>query len=217
MKPIVAIFAHPDDEAFGPGGSLAKLTKHHDVYIICVTRGDAGNNHSGTATPLADIRADEMRASAKILGVKAVFFLRFADGSLCNNLYHDVANQIRAVLDKLQPSLIMTFEHLGVSGHLDHIAVSMITTFLFEKLAYIKTIYYFCNPIQFKKHFKDYFIYFPPGYKKSQIDKTIDVRDVWEKKLAAMREHKSQRPDIDKLLPLLESLPHAEHFLVKEK
>ncbi|MBP9816108.1 PIG-L family deacetylase [Candidatus Woesebacteria bacterium] len=40
MANIVAIFAHPDDEAFGPGGTLAKLSNEHDVYIICVTSGD---------------------------------------------------------------------------------------------------------------------------------------------------------------------------------
>lgn len=64
-KTIVAIFAHPDDEAFGPAGTLAKLSQTHDVYLICVTRGNANGNAS-----LGKIRTKELKQSANILGIK---------------------------------------------------------------------------------------------------------------------------------------------------
>lgn len=38
---LVCVFAHPDDEAFGPGGTIAKFSKTHAVYILCITRGEA--------------------------------------------------------------------------------------------------------------------------------------------------------------------------------
>ena len=56
MKPVVGVFAHPDDEAFFTGGTIATLSKERDVYTICVTNGDAGENRSGKEGSLADIR-----------------------------------------------------------------------------------------------------------------------------------------------------------------
>ena len=47
MRPsVVAIFAHPDDEAFGPAGTLKKLSETNDVYILCATKGHEGNNYT---------------------------------------------------------------------------------------------------------------------------------------------------------------------------
>jgi len=45
-KTIVAIFAHPDDEAFGPAGTLAKFAETNTVYLLCATKGHAGTNSS---------------------------------------------------------------------------------------------------------------------------------------------------------------------------
>src|SRR5215469_5790453 len=102
MKPVVGIFAHPDDEAFGPSGTLAKFAKEgRDVYIICVTRGDAGENHSDDTHALKDIREDELEASAKDLGVKDVIFFDFKDGTLSNNVYHEVAQKLKEKLEQL--------------------------------------------------------------------------------------------------------------------
>lgn len=218
MKPFVCIFAHPDDEAFGPGGTIAKLTKTHAVHIICVTRGDAGaraKDHEGKN--LGDIRENEMRKSCEILGVKEIHFLGYADGTVCNNLYHEIAEKIKKILDQLRPSDILTFEKLGVSGHIDHIAVSLISSFLFERTDYLKKIMYFCNPSGFEEHFKNYFVWFPPGYPRDQIDEVVDVNALWDTKVRAMREHKSQIHDIEMLLPILESFPHEENFLVARK
>src|SRR3954469_17378891 len=97
MKPLVAVFAHPDDEVFGPGGTLATFAKERPVYIICVTNGDSGmNSLEGEAgkRPLSEIRPEEMKASAQEIGVTDIFFLNYKDGSLSNNLYHEIADKI---------------------------------------------------------------------------------------------------------------------------
>jgi len=83
---LVAIFAHPDDEAFGPAGTIAKYAQDHEIYLICATRGEAGENFlDDTTRSIGEIREQELRASAKLLGVKQVFLLDYEDGSLCNN------------------------------------------------------------------------------------------------------------------------------------
>lgn len=215
MKTIAGVFAHPDDEAFGPGGTLATLSKDNNVYLICVTNGDAADGKADKK--LAEIREKELSEAAKILGVKKVFFLNYHDGTLSNNLYHEVADKIQKILKELKPQIVITFENRGVSGHLDHIAVSMITTFVFNKLKFVKELWCYCITKRRTRLFKDYFIYFPDGYSKSQIQKTVNLADVWDIKLKAMYSHKSQIKDIERILSRTQSLPKEEYFLIVKK
>ncbi|MDO8609865.1 MAG: PIG-L family deacetylase, partial [bacterium] len=148
MKKIVAaIFAHPDDEAFGPSGTIAKYVKEDaDVYLLCATKGEGGENHllDKDERSIFEIREEELQNSAKALGVKQVFFLGFTDGTLCNNLYHKIADKILEILTPLNPEILITNEPRGVSGHIDHVTISMVTSYVFNKLPSAKTILYHC-------------------------------------------------------------------------
>jgi LmbE family N-acetylglucosaminyl deacetylase len=213
-KAVVAVFAHPDDEAFGPGGTLAKLSKTSDVYLITVTGGERGKNSlKKSEKKLSDIRHKELLEATKILGVKKVFFLGYEDGTLSNSIYHEIASKIEKKLKELKPATVITFEPRGVSGHIDHIAVSLITTFVVKKLPYVKDLLYHCIREAQSKQMNDYFIYFPKGYKKSEIDKIVDIKEVWEIKKRAMLEHKSQKHDAIRILKQMEKLPKEEYFI----
>ncbi len=215
MKPVVGIFAHPDDEAFGPGGTLAILAKKRDVYLICVTNGDAGMNSSEKKEAiLSEIRREELLESVNVLGIKKVFFLDYKDGSLSNNLYHEIAEKIQQILQKLKPEILITHDTLGVTGHLDHIAVSMITTFVFQKLQDIKELWYYCISDKEAGIFKDYFVYFPPGYKRSEVDKIIDISSVWDQRIEAMYKHQTQIHDVKRILKTQSKLPKEDYFRV---
>lgn len=215
MKNIVCVFAHPDDEAFGPGGTIVKLSKKYNVYLLCATKGEEGLNATGRGS-ISKIRQNELLKSAKILGIKKVYFLGFKDGDLSNNLYHKLASKIQKKLQELKPEIVITYEPHGVSGHIDHIVVSMVTMFVVQKLKFVREVWQVCRlEIQTKKR-KDYFIYFPAGYKKSQIQKVINIKDVWEKKLEAMREHKSQFKDFKRIVKWIKKFPLEEYFLVKK-
>lgn len=212
---VVAVFAHPDDEAFGPGGTLAKYALTSDVYIITATGGEAGQNSlSNSEKKLSEIRKNELLASAKILGIKKVFFLGFEDGTLSNSIYHKIASKIEKKLKELQPSTVLTYEPHGISGHLDHIAISFITTFVVKKLDFVKELMYYCMSEEESIPMDDYFIYFPKGYKKTEIDITIDTTDVWETKVKAMLAHKSQKHDAKRILKQRENLPKREYFML---
>ena len=213
-KTIVGIFAHPDDETFGAGGTLAKLAKTNDVYILCATKGEIGQNYLKKGK-LDDVRSRELLNAAKILGVKKVYFLGFTDGTLSNGLYHKLAAKITTHLKKIKPETIITFEPQGVSGHIDHITVSMVSSFVFWKLPFIKNLWQVCRP--YSKQRFDYFIYFPKGYKKEEIDKTVNIEDVWDQKVKAMMEHKSQIKDINRILKSSQNFPKEEYFLVTKK
>jgi len=211
---IVCIFAHPDDEAFGPSGTIAKWSNDNNVYLICVTDG---SNPNGKIDKLALIRKKELLRSSKILGVKKVYFLKYCDGELRNNIYHKVADEIKIILLKIRPSIILTFEYRGISGHLDHIFVSMVSSYLFEKLNFIKQIYYFAENKLISNLMKDYFIYFPDGYEPREVDHIEDVSSVVKTKIKAAKTHSSQKKDLEQILKKFKYLPSQELYFIKEK
>ncbi|OGK31818.1 hypothetical protein A3D08_03085 [Candidatus Roizmanbacteria bacterium RIFCSPHIGHO2_02_FULL_43_11] len=97
----------------------------------------------------------------------------------------------------------------------------MVTSYLFERLAYTKKLMYFCHTVEqvkiIRKIVLDYFIYFPPGYPKDDIGKTIDTSPVWDIRKRAIQQHVSQKDDIEFIMKIHEKLPREEHFLVWEK
>lgn len=211
------MFAHPDDESFGPAGTIHKLTKDYDVYLLCATKGQAGqDSRSETSVSLTKKRAQELKDSAKLLGVKKVYFLGFKDGTLSNSLYHKLADKIRVHMEKIKPEIVLTYEPQGVSGHIDHITISMATMFVVKKLPYINEIWQYCLAKERATKRENYFIHFPEGYEKSEIDKVVDVSGVWNLKEKAMLLHESQRHDAERILKDYKTLPKEECFIVKK-
>ena len=213
MSKIVAIFAHPDDESMGPGGTLAKLSQNTDVYLICLTRGEAGGGQAN----LGQIRTKELAAASKILGIKEIFVLAFPDGKLSTQPEQQVLTKIEVLLEQLQPQVLITFEPKGFTGHKDHILVGQITKLLFNKLVSVQTLLLYCMSSDQQRLMKDYFIQVPPGYSKDQVDLVEDVSSVWETKLQAIQAHKSQKEDVKRVLEELKRLPQEEYFLVETK
>ena len=199
---LLFVFAHPDDDAFGPSGTLIKMSKEYDVHFLCVTRGQNGENHSSeTNLSLGEIREQEVRASAKIIGAKSISFLNFTDGELCNNLYGEIAKGIQHHVNTLQPSILMTWEPKGVTGHIDHIVVSLVCHFVFYKNPKVEKLMLYClSQYQTQQFLNEYFIYRPPGYKPSEIDLVVDISEVWDQKIESIKCHKTQIKDFKKIL-----------------
>lgn len=228
-KRLLAVFAHPDDEAFGPAGTLTKYAHEGvDVDILCATRGEAGlwqqkriKNKEIRITEnvkIEHVREKELLASAKILGVRKVEFLDFIDGTLCNANYHALAQKIIHKINTFQPQVIITFDQTGVSGHLDHVAVSMVTTYAFQKTKYPKKLYYNCMPEKIRKNdpiMDDYFIYFPEGFSDREITTRIDFSEYWREKVDAMKSHKTQSKDVGNILKRLEKWPKIDYFILQ--
>jgi LmbE family N-acetylglucosaminyl deacetylase len=136
---ILAVFAHPDDEAFGTGGSLAYYAlTGQEVYLVCATRGEVGEiSDPGLATPetLGQVREGELRCSAETVGIKELTILGYRDSgmlgspenqdprALINAPADQVVRQLVGIIRKLQPHIVLTFEPNGGYGHPDHIAI----------------------------------------------------------------------------------------------
>lgn len=224
MKKILAVFAHPDDETFGPGGTLAKYASLGvDIHLLCATRGEAGEDRTdkdalkrkhGEVPPLGRIREDELRRAASIFGIQSVEFLDFIDGRLCNAIYHDLSKMIIEKIRSFKPDIIITLDRLGISGHIDHITVAMVTTYAHLHTKIAKKLYYQCLRQDLRDSKMDkYFIYFPLGYSKEQITTEIDYTDYWPLKKRAMMEHKSQAKDVENLLKRFERWPKIDFFI----
>lgn len=226
-KKLLAVFAHPDDEAFGPGGTIAKYASEGtEVHILCATRGESGKWHEDSRkshthkmdVKVHHIREKELLQSTRALGVSKVEFMDFTDGELCNNLYHKIAEKIIKKINEFKPQIIITLDRLGISGHIDHITISMVTTYSFLKTKDPKKLYY---EVMTKKQrsqeerLDDYFIYFPEGYDESKTTTKIDYSKYWDKKYKAMLQHQSQLDDVKAILKSLRKSPKVDYFILQ--
>ncbi|MCW1967210.1 MAG: PIG-L family deacetylase [Anaerolineae bacterium] len=137
MNTLLVILAHPDDESFGPGGTLAKYASEGvAVHYLCGTRGESGTVDAELLNGYADVgelRTAELMCAAKELGLAGVHFLGYRDSGMvgsadnehADSLFQapldDVAQRIIAKIDELRPSVILTHDQFGGYGHPDHI------------------------------------------------------------------------------------------------
>lgn len=221
-RKILCVFAHPDDEAFGPGGTIAKYANEGvEIHLLCATRGEKGEWQNKELRiknefKIEDARENELLKSAEILGIRNVEFLDFVDGTLSNSNYHKLAKKIIAKIKSYKPAIILTTERLGISGHLDHIAVSMVTTYSFFKSNEAVKLYYFClSKSQRRDDADDYFVYYPEGYDEDLITTRIDYSGYFEIKKKAMLSHQSQMKDIKDILSQIEKKPKIDNFILQ--
>ena len=136
---LLAVLAHPDDETFACGGTLAKYAAQGvRVALVCATRGEVGEiSNPSLATPetLGQVREEELRAACRALGVEDLFILGYRDSgmdgtldnrhpqALCQADLHEVTGRTVAIIRQLRPQVVLTFDPNGGYGHPDHIFV----------------------------------------------------------------------------------------------
>jgi len=150
-KRAVAAFAHPDDETFSVGGTLARaISLGWRVTAICATRGEVGEIAAGTeATPqtLGAVREQELRAACAALGVADVRFLGYRDSGMdgtpenkdgrayINAPDAEVVDKLAVLFREDPPAVVFTFDESGIYGHPDHKAIHRHATAAFERAA----------------------------------------------------------------------------------
>ncbi len=142
-KRLLAVLAHPDDESFGMGGTLALYAQQGaEVHLICATRGEVGEtppDFERNDGSIAELRMHELRCAGKILGLEEVHFLNYRDSGMPGSADNQhpralaaapmetVAEEIAGYIRKLRPQVVLTFDPFGGYGHPDHIAIQRAT------------------------------------------------------------------------------------------
>lgn len=146
---LLAVLAHPDDESFGMGGTLALYASRGvDVHLVCATRGEVGEASAELMKgfeSIAMLRESELRCAAGILGLRDVHFLDYRDSgmpgskdnthprALAAQPLDEVAANVVCYIRQLKPQIVLTFDPIGGYRHPDHIAIQRATVRAFEQ------------------------------------------------------------------------------------
>ncbi|QSO49032.1 PIG-L family deacetylase [Alicyclobacillus mengziensis] len=201
MARVIAVFAHPDDETFICGGSLATLTAQGEhVTLICATKGEMGRRVGvppvATRETLPQLREDELRKACKALRISDLRFLGYRDKSLEIQPIEQLIGILEKTFREEQPQAVITF-HERLGGHPDHRTIGLAATSAFERyrtsgganhrgldgdkdasLLFVAWPGMAANPKQYGLTSNDFL--------------EVDVRDELPAKLQAFRAHKTQ-------------------------
>ncbi|RME50905.1 MAG: GlcNAc-PI de-N-acetylase [Caldilineae bacterium] len=148
---LLGVFAHPDDESFGPGGTLAKYAAEGvDVHVIIATDGDAGSvedsHQRQNGRTLAQERGEELARAAVALGVTSIWNLPYRDSgmrgapdndhprALIQQPLEKLVDELADYIRRLRPHVIITHDPYGGYGHPDHIRVCEAVTAAFHRV-----------------------------------------------------------------------------------
>lgn len=116
---LLAVFAHPDDESLGFGGTLARYAAEEiETHLVTATRGERGRFGSlGKGADPAEVgrvREAELRAAAAVLGIRDVSILGYPDGGV-DQIHAAIA--IRAIVGHIRRAIPQLVARLGGQAH----------------------------------------------------------------------------------------------------
>jgi N-acetylglucosamine malate deacetylase 2 len=224
MRRLAAVFAHPDDETFATGGTLAKYADAGArVALYVATDGDAGRSSGipfSSREELGRIRRAELLAACPVLGVQHVEHGGHPDGALAAADPDLVIGQIVAFLRRERPQVVLTFGPEGApTGHRDHRAICRFAT---SAVLLAGTAAF---PEQLESGLPRYrpdrlcYVTWPmpfPGDRPAQEGQPIHIRvpieDRYETKLAAYFAHRTQL-DHEAYFRTVALLPTEDYFV----
>lgn len=190
---LLAVFAHPDDETYRAGGTLALLAgRGVSVQILTATRGQAGScGDPPLCIPkgLAAVRESELICACSTLGVELPILLDYQDGHLAEVDPEDIIAEILAVIEDLRPQVILTFGQDGLSGHADHIAIGEFTAEAYHRSNSVDALYTLAVPQSLADTLGMSQIHAVPDEK---IALEVDVSTCWDTKIKAIQCHATQ-------------------------
>lgn len=182
---LLVILPHPDDEAFGVAGFIALKRKENvPVTYACCTLGEMGRNMGNpiiaNRETLRNIRKQELEEVAKVLDIKDLRMLGYRDKTLEFEDDEKLSNHFYDIIQDVKPTHIVTF-YPGYAVHPDHDACGAAVIRAVEKMkAHLRpTVYCLAFSNDRFEHI-------------GHPDVEIDIKEVADIKLEAIKAHKSQ-------------------------
>jgi LmbE family N-acetylglucosaminyl deacetylase len=195
---LLAVFAHPDDEAFRCGGTLALLAQQGvQVHVLTFTRGQAGSCGQPPVCArdeLGAVRTAELLCSCRALGLETPLVLDYEDGRLTEVASEEGVARIAACIQAIRPQVLLTWPLHGLSGHPDHAAVSRWTLAAYQQaleagIDDLTALYHLAMPASLARELGMDQLHTLPD---NEVTVTVDVYSVWEQKMAAIACHRTQ-------------------------
>ncbi|WP_088105347.1 bacillithiol biosynthesis deacetylase BshB2 [Halalkalibacter urbisdiaboli] len=182
---VLVVFPHPDDEAFGVSGTIAKhVHAGTPVTYICLTLGEMGRNLGNppfaTRESLPLIRKQELQRSAEALGINDLRMMGFRDKTIEFEDDETLTKLVEDAVNELSPSLVISF-YPGYSVHPDHDATGRAVVRALKRLPTARRPKLHC--IAFSNNHET---------KIGAADVIVDVSRFTEQKINSMRAHHSQ-------------------------
>lgn len=226
QKVLFGIFAHPDDEAFGPVATLIKEVQDGtELHLIMLTAGENGVNPD-SVPDLGAVRLQEWQTAGKLIGAASMTHLGYEDGTL-NNLNHlEIAIKINELVTEViadRNDLEIEFMSLdlnGYTGHIDHIVAGRSACLAFYQLREagkpMKCVRLACLSREEIPEISTSFVFMEPGKTPEEINETIDGRENIDKIHEVMRAHHTQRNDYETVTKYKGDKLGIDHFIVKD-
>ncbi len=216
----LAAVAHPDDESFGCGSTVARAAAAGaEVTVACATRGEAGEPGPGlpAAADLGTVREAELYRAVAHLGVARVELLGYRDsgfdgeaprGSLCATPAADVAGVLGRLVADVRPHVVLVLD--GSDGHRDHLHVRAAVTAALRQ-APGPVLVEHCLPNSLMRRWLAEMRTLRPdtayhaidpaalGRPDAEVTHVLDVTAVLDRRQAAVGEHRSQTSPFDGL------------------
>jgi len=187
-RKILAVFAHPDDETFICGGTLAKYASEGaDITLVSATRGEMGrrmgNPHFLNRETIPAVRELELRRACDSLGIRKLIFFDIRDKTVEFIDEELLTGKIADLINEIDPDVILTF-HEKLGGHPDHCAIGKVTAEAVKRTGHRGAMYFisFGKMLEQPERF---------GYTADDIVK-VNVHNHLPAKLAAFRDHRCQ-------------------------
>jgi LmbE family N-acetylglucosaminyl deacetylase len=233
---LAGVFAHPDDDTYGMAGSVAKYTGSDlEITIVMTTSGEAGqiaDPSLATRETLPSVREGEDRASWAALGFEpTIHFLRYPDGGVADVPQENLVAVYLAILQEARPDTVVTFGPEGITGHSDHIAVGAATTAAFHAARAagaggFRRLLYCCVTSSTIDRFNELLRerglpqidptqpFQPRGVPDEKVGMMVDCSEVYDRKLEALRRHRTQAELEDVPFELWRELLGTESFVI---
>jgi LmbE family N-acetylglucosaminyl deacetylase len=202
---ILGVWAHPDDDIFQTAGLMAAaVEKGQRVVDVTATRGEGGSMDEERWPPatMGEVRTEELLRSLEVLGVTEHHFLEGpVDLDMGTGLDPAGAEQVRRIMEDVDPDTVLTFGPEGMTGHVAHQDVSQWTGEAFEAVAKPGArLYHTVFPTSLADQWLEQlapFNIFLPGTPRIVPDQELDIGfelspDLLDRKLRSLKEHVSQ-------------------------